>query len=375
MSAPLRNWPSPIAYMTALRPEAPVHFFAPRVLAGQLEVFKAFPGVVTFAVKANPDQRVLMQMINAGIGGFDVASIAEIRAIREISQNIPLHYNNPVRSRAEIAEAVSFGVRSFAVDSLVELEKLPTIAGLEVSVRLKLPEIGARYDFGRKFGVSPDKAVEMLKRVVERGFLPAMTFHVGTQCESAQPYRTYIRAAAEIAKNAGVQLRRLNVGGGFPAQVPGFTPDYGAYFTAIEETVAEAFGGKRPALVCEPGRALVAGSFALGLRVKSVREDGSVFLNDGLYGGLSEFLAMTLDRSVHVYAPTGEKRRGPVKQRVVFGPTCDSVDEIPGGLRLPLDITEGDFVIFHDMGAYVTGVTTRFNGYGAIAAATVAGFD
>ena len=57
--------------------------------------------------------------------------------------------------------------------------------------------------------------------------------------------------------------------------------------------------------------------------------------------------------------------------RIVFGPTCDSVDRLPGDIALPGDMEEGDYVLFHGMGAYSMATNTRFNGFGDLGLATV----
>ena len=70
-------------------------------------------------------------------------------------------------------------------------------------------------------------------------------------------------------------------------------------------------------------------------------------------------------------SPDGIIRDGAPVGRIVFGPTCDSVDRLPGDVMLPADMAEGDFVIFRGMGAYSTVTATRFNGFGAIGLETV----
>ncbi|MEJ2022748.1 MAG: type III PLP-dependent enzyme, partial [Maritimibacter sp.] len=64
-------------------------------------------------------------------------------------------------------------------------------------------------------------------------------------------------------------------------------------------------------------------------------------------------------------SPEGEPRQGPVSQREIYGPTCDSVDRLPDPLPIPGDVAEGDYLIFAGMGAYSNATLTRFNGYGA----------
>jgi len=65
-----------------------------------------------------------------------------------------------------------------------------------------------------------------------------------------------------------------------------------------------------------------------------------------------------------VVGPDGTRRLGAAKPRVVFGPTCDSLDRLPDGLPLPEDAQTGDYLLFGGMGAYSIAMSTAFNGYG-----------
>lgn len=369
-------WPSPIAHLVRHRPDKVQLYFSPAVLQATARHFLAgFDGLVSYAVKANPSAEVLGNLISAGVTAFDVASPEEMRAVRAQSATAALHYNNPVRSRQEIAFANALGVQSFSVDCAAELEKLAGVApGSEISVRLALPVTGAAYDFGSKFGATPAQAVVLLRRVTAMGFIPSMTFHPGTQCATPHAWGEYIAACAEIAREAGIGLARLNVGGGFPARRAAQAPDLEAIFTHIRAEVTRHFGPDAPALVCEPGRAMVAEAFSIATRIKALRQDGSVFLNDGLYGGLAEARDMEVTARLAVHAPDGTLRSGTPLSRVVFGPTCDSVDRLPGTLALPDDLAEGDYLVFEGMGAYSRCLSTGFNGYGLGDPVTVARF-
>lgn len=369
-------WKNPAEIIRRLAPEDPVMVFAPTVLQAAARRFTdGFPGLVTYAVKSNPGDAVIQNLVTAGIRGFDVASPFEIELIGRLAPGAARHYHNPVRSLAEIEQAVAAGITSWSVDSRSELEKLfarvPTEVdgvGVEISPRFKLPVAGAAYDFGAKFGATPDLAAELLADVAARGYIPSLTFHPGTQCVDPSAWETYIRTAGEIAEASGVRPARLNVGGGFPSwRVEGIEPDLDAIFARIGETNAEVFGADAPALVCEPGRGLCADAFALVTRIKAIRDGGSVFLNDGVYGGLTELpLIGNLDR-LEIFSPEGVLRGGQAQPRPVFGPTCDSVDRLPGEIALPEDLAEGDFVVWHGAGAYSVVTNTRFNGFGDMA--------
>lgn len=345
-----------------------VHFFSPSLLTAKLAEFqRGFGGLVTFAVKANPTEDVLSTLCHGGLHGFDVASPEEIALARKICPTAALHYNNPVRTRAEIDYGVANGVTSWSVDDWDELEKLlarvPEDA--EIAVRFKLPVEGAAYNFGAKFGATPPLAAMMLARVAEAGRKPSLTFHVGTQCVDPAAWGQYVEEAAAIASEAGVTIERLNIGGGFPAS-RNYRVEMMPFFTAIKEALG-AFP-VAPTLICEPGRGLVADAFALAVQIKSVRND-CIYLTDGVYGGLSELLSMPAP-SFAVLSEEGW-RKGPHRPRKAFGPTCDSIDVLRDPLELPIYLDEGDWIVFRSMGAYVTGVTTRFNGYGSIEMVTL----
>lgn len=369
-------WTNPTEYLRTVSPQNPVLFFAPQALQAMARRFiDGFPGMVTYAVKSNPEEAVIENLVAAGLRGFDVASPFEMQLIRRLAPEAAMHYNNPVRSRAEIAVAVELGVRSYSVDSASELEKLIAMVpaeGSEISVRFKLPVAGAAYNFGAKFGATAELATVLLARVAEAGFIPSITFHPGTQCTDPAAWESYIRTAATVASDAGVTIARLNVGGGFPShRLHGVMPALDETFALIDRVTTEAFGDNRPMLVCEPGRAICGDAFTLAARVKAVRDDTHVFLNDGVYGALTELPLIGVIDRMTVVTPEGQVRNGPTQPRIVFGPTCDSVDRLPGELPLAADIAEGDFVVVHGMGAYSTVTNTRFNGFGELGMATV----
>jgi ornithine decarboxylase len=368
------HWLSPERHLQREQPDHPVMYFSPVVLQQTAHRFMdGFPGLVTYAVKANPAEAVLVNLVAAGISAFDVASPAEMAAVRAVCPDAVLHYNNPVRSPDEVEAAKAFGITSASVDCVSELDKLaPLGTDLEVTVRLALPVKGAAYDFGAKFGVGPDGGIALLKEVARRGYRPAICFHPGTQCEDPAAWAAYIQEAADVAAAAGVAIQRLNVGGGFASHRAGGSPNLERIFDGIRDAVEVAFGREAPQLVCEPGRAMVAEAFTLATRVKAIRQEGAVFLNDGLYGALFEFRDIFAVDRVRAVTAQGTRRAGSCADMVVFGPTCDSLDRLPETVALPDALQEGDYVLFDGMGAYSMSLATDFNGYGQRRPVTVA---
>ncbi|MCP1168504.1 type III PLP-dependent enzyme domain-containing protein [Limimaricola litoreus] len=343
--------------------ETAVLLHCPGALAARHARFRrGFPGAVTYAVKANPDAALIAALVQGGMTAFDVASPAEMALVRGISPQAVLHYHNPVRSRAEIAAGIAAGVASWSVDDMGELDKLVACGvapDTEIAVRLKLPVAGAAYDFGAKFGAEPDLAQALLARAAAGGFRVSMTFHVGTQCADPDAWTAYMQACAQAARKAGVRLSRLNVGGGFPSGRDGAEPALEPIFAAIAGGVS-AFD-EAPALVCEPGRALVADAMAYAVRIKA-RRGAALYLSDGIYGGLSECPSIGMPRVDLV--TEGARATAAPRPFALWGPTCDSLDRLPGETLLPGCAGEGDWLLFRSAGAYLVGVTTCFNGYG-----------
>jgi ornithine decarboxylase len=363
------------AVAQATTPEEPLFCFSAEELRSRASQFlDHFPGTVSYAVKCNSSEEVLRTLSDIGVDHWDVASVHEMRSVAAVATKPIFHYHNPVKSRHEIKTAyTTFGCKRFVVDCGEELQKIHDIVGkdtkVEIAVRLVLPHNrgSSAHDFSTKFGAPDHICVELLKQVVALGYTPVLTFHPGSQSKEPQVYVRHIEAAARIAKQAGIQIKTLNVGGGFPANYMLSTaPEPEVFFRLIEDTVIKTFGAaNRPELECEPGRGMVATCMSLLTCVKLVCTDGDdLFINDGVYGGLMEFMQVPDLHPPYRVLRNGQEIEGAAKSWKVFGPTCDPLDVLPHRLDLLEGIKEGDFIEFGTLGAYGLATATRFNGYG-----------
>ena len=82
----------------SLKPDGPLYLFSAHTLEQRARRFiNHFPGVISYAIKANPRNRVLRTLSNTGIGHFDVASISEVA---HASQSTPQQrYTSTTRSK------------------------------------------------------------------------------------------------------------------------------------------------------------------------------------------------------------------------------------------------------------------------------------
>lgn len=350
-------------------------YYPQRVRNAVADFVRLFPGQVLYALKANPDPDLIRWVLEGGVSGFDVASIAEIELARAALPGGLCAYNHPVKPRESIRRAWrDFGVREFVVDHGAELDKLFDEAASDVTVQVRVAThgTGAAVGFSDKFGAAPDDAAALLRRIVERGARPALAMHVGWQTTDPQAFANGIRTLAQVSQAAGLRPDYLNVGGGFPSVLmpPGRTLK--DYMDAIAAAAGREFGGGAgapPPLRCEPGSALVTSGGAVLTQVLLVKESSAgsaaaVYLNDGLYGALAELIHSKIQPPTRVLAPDGEERGGPLRRCRVFGPTCDGYDASPAPFDLPQSTREGDWLLLDGMGAYSAPLITNFNGMG-----------
>jgi ornithine decarboxylase len=333
---------------------------------------------VAYAYKANSSVFLLGALYGAGIRHFDVASIPEI----EDAATIPgaqLHFMHPVKARSAIGRAFTeFGVRSFSLDSEDELKKLLEETGgcreLTLWVRVAVAAKNSKLPLGRKFGIAGAKAARLLVKARQAAKELGITFHVGSQTETPDAYVAALEEVGRLIRKAGVVVDRLDVGGGFPSiYADSARPAPLSTFTrAIAEGVERLPVPEHCRLMCEPGRALVSEAESLIVRVHA-RRGNELFINDGSYGMLFDAAHMGFNFPVRrVDDGDGENGQEMLIPYSFWGPTCDTVDFMPGPFHLPAGIKEGDYIEIGNTGAYCRAIGGRFNGYGAFDEAILA---
>jgi len=362
------SYPSVAAMVAARRPTRPVYCLYPRLVEGMARRFVAgFPGHVMFAVKANPEPRVLQELHGGGVRHFDTASLEEIALVRHLLPDARCYFMAPSKlvGAAEAAYR-DYRVRDFVADHASEVARLIAATGPDatIHIRMKAHSKESIYELSSKFGAEEAETGRLLGQVAAAGRRPGLAFNVGSMCLHPDAYRRAIAAAGKVVAACGVEIASLDVGGGFPSPYPGIeVPPPEAFFAAIAEAVAAAGLPADCRLLCEPGRALVAEGQSLVVQVILVKDD-QLFLNDGIYGSLSEpgwsgdkvtfpVMAIRPDRAL----------AGETRDFAISGPTCDTGDVLPVRFTLPADIDVGDWIEIGQLGAYSNAMRSHFNGF------------
>ena len=330
---------------------------------------------IFYAVKANPAAQILTRL--GGLGSkFDTASRGEIELVQAAGVAVDrISFGNTIKKEKDIAWAYQQGVRLFAFDSEAELQKLVRVApGARVFCRVLVDCGGAEWPLSKKFGCAPEMAKDLLRKAKDWGLdAYGISFHVGSQQTDLEQWD---RALSQVSQmffalaEEGVDLRMVNLGGGFPARYRAEVSGIEAYCEAVTRALVRHFGNRMPEVIIEPGRSMVGDAGVIQSEVvlisrKSANDNRRwVYLDIGKFGGLAE----TMDEAIQY--PIVTPRDGDTEGVILAGPTCDSADVMyeKADYQLPLDLRIGDLVHIHSAGAYTTTyASVNFNGFSPLA--------
>ena len=354
--------------VNSLKPDYPVYCIRPESIKTSTQFFKNnFPGKVLYAVKTNPNKKVLKHIIDNGIENFDAASINEIQLVRNLKPDAHIYFMHTVKSRNDITEAYfNLNIKDFALDTKDELIKILEATNhakdLTLYVRISISNEHAVIDLSRKFGAQASEALGLVRLCKEHANKIGISFHVGSQCMHKISFAKAIKEVGNIIKKTKITPDIINVGGGFPSIYPDLNPEpLESYLNEIKNSITKLNLPVVPELICEPGRAIVAESGSTIVKV-NLRKKQKLYINDGTYGtlfdaGVPNFILpsrMILTGRIHSKKLTAFN---------FYGPTCDSMDYMKGPFLLPNNIKEGDYIELGQLGAYGLTFRTKFNGF------------
>ena len=315
-----------------------------------------------YAVKANPDPRVLKTLIEEGVG-FEIASIAELDLL--LGLGVPaaeVCYSNPMKSRAYLEYAAAKGVEWYVLDSVEELRKIHGVKpDARLYVRIEAPNIGSDWPLTGKFGVKNEEVDGIIAEAARlKADLCGVTFHVGSQCRNPENWRVGIQSAKRAFKKmrlAGLKPRLLNIGGGYPVRHVKPIPAIEKIAEVVNHAIRDVPQSVR--IMAEPGRFLVsdAGYFVCRV-VGTATRNGKrwMYWDAGVFGGV-------IETTEGLRYDIITDRSGKAIPWCIAGPTCDSVDVCMRDEMFPEDMQDGDFIYIANAGAYTTAYASNFNGF------------
>ncbi|WP_036262526.1 type III PLP-dependent enzyme [Methylocapsa aurea] len=327
---------------------------------------------VFYAVKANPDPRVLELLARLG-SCFDTASVVEIeQALASGASADRISYGNTIKKERDILRAYQLGVRLFAVDCEAEVEKIARVApGAKVFCRMLCDGAGAEWPLSRKFGCAAEMAPRVLEHAHRLGLVAfGLSFHVGSQQRNPGMWDGALKTAATIFRDLaerGIVLQMVNLGGGFPTKYLKNVPAVNAYAQSIMRSLHKHFGNQIPETIIEPGRGMVGNAGVIEAEVVLISKKSEddkvkwVYLDIGKFNGLAE----TMDEMIRYPIKTAFDGDA-TEPCVLAGPSCDSVDVLyeKEPYFLPVSLEIGSKVLIGGTGAYTTTYSSvGFNGF------------
>ncbi len=367
-----------IDFLRREKPEGPCLVLDLDVVRDNYNAFaRTMPGTrIFYAVKANPAPEVLQLLANLG-SCFDTASVQEIEmALATGVAPDRISFGNTIKKERDVAKAFALGIRLYAVDSEVEVEKVARAApGSQVFCRILTDGAGAEWPLSRKFGCEPAMAENVLFHAHTLGLQAyGVSFHVGSQQTRLGAWDQAVAEAKLIfdaMQKHGITLQMVNLGGGFPTKYLKAVPGQSSYANAIHDALAKHFGNAIPETIIEPGRGMVGNAGVVKAEVVLISRKHNndqandnvrwVYLDIGKFGGLAE----TMDEAIR-YPLVTAKDDDAKEPCVIAGPTCDSADVLYEKTPYPLPITlsVGDEVLIEAAGAYTTTYSAvAFNGF------------
>lgn len=346
-----------------------------RVRQQYQELTRCFPdSAIHYSVKANPAVEVI-ELLNELGSHFDVASRYEMdKALSVGVSPEKILFGNTIKKAADIEYAYQKGVRLFATDCVMDIEKIAACApGSRIYVRI-LVQGGETADWplSRKFGCHPKAAVSLLQAAAKLGLAPyGISFHVGSQQRAVWQWYEALTSVAEIfaaAGKKGLNPELINMGGGLPATYINKTRSIKEYADEIRRYINDHFNGRPPRIILEPGRSMVGNAGILVTEVitiaKKSRSDSHrwVYLDAGKFNGLIE----TTDEGTKYPVVMAEESDRRVGEVILAGPTCDSSDILyeKARYKLPLSLQAGERLYWLSTGAYTSSyASVEFNGF------------
>ena len=329
--------------------------------------------LVAYSVKANPNLALLRLFAGAGAGA-DIVSGGELYcALRAGFSPGCIVFAGVGKTTGEMRDGLGAGIRAFHVESAQELEALARVAselGRKASVAVRVnPDVRSpTHEFTRtghaaaKFGVPPDEALELYRRVAEHPNLHAVgvDVHIGSQLREGGPFLraldVMLGVADRVRRELGIALGYADLGGGFGIE-DAEAGELDIHALGLE--VAARLRGRGLELIIEPGRFLVGDAGVLVTRVLYLKRGGSrtFVVTDA---GMTELIRPSHYGGVHEVSAVREDGQGDAEVVDIVGPVCEQGDFLARDrlLRVP---HPGALLCIHQAGAYGFTMASNYN--------------
>lgn len=338
------------------------------------ENFSDTEALVAYSVKANSNIAVLATLAKLGAGA-DVVSGGELK--RALIAGIPakkIVFSGVGKTREEMEDALTAGIRVFNVESLPELRLLNEIAlsmGKKAPIAFRVnPDVTAgghdKISTGKKenkFGIAWSRAEATYSEAAK---LPAIKIvgvdvHIGSQISDLAPFEKAIVKVGGLIKRlraAGHSITSFDIGGGLGIPYGNNTtppPLPSEYAAMVKRLTADL----NVEMIFEPGRMIAGNSGILLSEVLYVKrgEDRDFLIIDA---AMNDLLRPALYDAFHDMEAVKQPSLDQMETYDVVGPICESGDTFTKGREMPR-LESGELIVLHSAGAYGAAQASQYN--------------
>jgi len=225
-----------------------------------------------------------------------------------------------------------------------------------------------------KFGIPMDDDVIMplVKQAIDSKYVDfyGIHFHVGSQLFDNSSYLqaldVMLGLAKKIKEEYAYDVKELNVGGGFGVTyIDEERKPYSYFIDPIMEKInsfyaEEMKGVKRPAVVIEPGRSMVAEAGLMLYTVGSIKDIKGIKKYVSIDGGMTDNIRPALYQALYTGIVANKANKPKTDKVTICGKCCESGDI----LIKDIDIAKpeaGDIFAIFSVGAYGYSMASNYN--------------
>lgn len=338
-----------------------------------------------YAIKANSNPEILQILSEEGAGA-EIASGGELYlALKFGYLRNKITYTGVGKTDEEIEYALKENVFNFTVESLQEIQVISEIAHrlsliARISIRVN-PDIDAKTHpyittgmKENKFGIDSKDIIKVFETASKLPNIDIIGLHshIGSQITEVEPYVEaveYLEKLLHKLESMGIDIRYLNVGGGFGVQYKNvLTHRYlpleddevksyaslGDHIKAVIKLLSEL----NKKLVIEPGRSLVANGGILAGKVLFTKQSElkKFVISDT---GMNDLMRPCLYQAYHQVVPLTLKDTG-FETIDLVGPVCETSDFLASSRQMQM-LERGDMFAVMTTGAYGYSLSSNYN--------------
>ena len=332
--------------------------------------FKNVNPLICFATKANTNLAILRTLGKLGAGADVVSGGELLKAIKAGIKPNKIVFSGVGKTEEELRLAIKKKILLINIESESEAVLINKIAkkhNQKVSVGFRLnPDVDAKthkkISTGKaenKFGLSIENFSILYKNIKKFNNLKtnALSVHIGSQILNDAPYKKTLNILSKVIHDLKIKPKYIDLGGGFGVSYN--KKDKLINLKNYSKLVLKFKKKLNCNIIFEPGRSLVADIGVLVAKIQYIKKSHKkdfVILD----AGMNDFMRPALYDARHEIIPVTKTKIKAKRSLEFVGPICESTCKFTKYIKFQ-KISENDFVVITNTGAYGSSLSSNYN--------------